>query len=603
VHTLVNVPVKMDDGIVLRVNLLYPADPATGVPAQGPFPVLLTQTPYGKTLNSPDLYLVQRGYIEVIADVRGTGSSRGKWGLLDPEQTRDGVTLVNWSAGLPHSNGKVGLFGASYPGINQLLTAAAVGPNSPLKAIFPMVAASDVYRDTVVMGGLPDSEFFNLFLGYTAGLNTATPAREGIAAGVDPAGPAELAAVESDHLNGLSSYQANYLANVEGTGNLRFDGPYWGARRPHDVLGAIVANHIPAYLVGGWHDLFQRGEPLNYAGLQNAWGGRPVDAPMAPGQRVTGRYQLLMGPWYHLTFGQGADLESLQLEWFDTWLRGAPTGMDRTPTPLHLYDLGARHYLDAPTWPLPRTSPLRLYLDAGRSTTASSVNDGTLTQERPRAAGADPVAFGGVSSPCSGSTDQWGSGATTLLLAATGTLSEPCDGDDRSLQSTPTALTYTSAVLTQPMMLGGPIGVSILATSTTTDSEWVVNVEDVGPDGTSLPLTEGALLGSLRALDAPRSWWTPDGGLLLPYHPSTEASQSFVPAGQAARYDVEVFPTVATLKPGHRLRITISTSDTPHLQPTPAQLANLEGGVYQLLHAPDLASFVELPVVVGGALP
>jgi predicted acyl esterase len=129
----------------------------------------------------------------------------------------------------------------------------------------------------------------------------------------------------------------------------------------------------------------------------------------------------------------------------------------------------------------------------------------------------------------------------------------------------------------------------------------VVNVEDVGPDGTSVPLTEGALLGSLRALDAGRSWWTADGGLLLPFHPSTPPSSAFVPAGQLARYDVEVFPTLVTLGAGHRLRITISTSDTPHLQPTAAQLASLAGGVYQVMHSPDAASFIELPVVRGGA--
>jgi putative CocE/NonD family hydrolase len=596
VFTAVNIPIKMADGVILRANLLYPADPATGVPAPGPFPVLLAQTPYGKTLAGPNPYLVQRGYIEAIVDVRGTGASRGQWGLLDPEQIRDAVSLVHWAAQVPHATGRVGLFGASYLGINQLLTAAAVGPNSPLKAIFPMVAATDVYRDAAVMGGLPDSEFFDFYLGFTAGLNTANPVKEGTAAGVDQNTPGEVAAVEADHLHGLGAFHAGYLAD----GNLRFDSPYWGARRPSELLGAIVANNIPAYLVGGWHDLFQRGEPLNYTGLQNAVAGRPVGAPMAPGQRVTGRYQLLMGPWYHLTFGQGVDLDKLQLEWFDTWLRGEPTGMDQTPTPLHLFDLGTHHYLDTDDWPLQRTTPQRLYLGAGRSGTANSLNDGTLSPAAPRADGADGVAFGGVSSPCGKSTDQWSQGLSTVLFGAAAPLAAPCDGDDRTLQSTPSALTYTSAPFSRPGTLGGPIGVTLFATSTTTDSEWVVTVEDVGPDGTSLPLTEGALVGSMRALDVGRSWWVPDGGLLLPFHVSTQASASLVPAGQLARYDVEVFPTLASIGAGHRLRITISTSDTPHLLPTAEQLADLAGGVYQVMRSPGAASFVTLPIVTGG---
>jgi uncharacterized protein len=460
-----------------------------------------------------------------------------------------------------------------------------------------MVAANDMYRDAALMGGLPDSEFFNVYMGYSAGLNTATPAKEITATGADPGTPAELAGVEGDHAGGLAAYQAGYSANLQSTGEMRFDGPYWAARRPRDVLSAVVANQIPAYLVGGWHDLFQRGEPLNYSGLQNAWAGRPVDLPMAPGQRVTGRYQLLMGPWYHLTAGQGADLEKLQLEWFDTWLRGERTGMDLTRTPLHLYDLGTHGYQDGAAWPPRGTAPRRMYLVAGRSGTAASVNDGSLTLDRPTAPGSDGVAFGGASSPCGGSTDQWAVGALTLAMRG----AVPCDADDRTLEATPSALTYTSAAFPRAVTLGGPIGVSIYATSTVPDSEWVVNVEDVGPDGVSLPLTEGALLGSLRNLDATRSWWTPDGGLLLPYHPSTSASSSFVPAGQLARYDVEVYPTFATLAAGHRLRITISTSDTPHLEPTAAQLANLVGGVYQVMRSPDAASFVELPLVSAGS--
>ena len=127
-----DVPVKASDGTVLSVNVYYPTN-TSGKQAAGKFPVLLTQTPYGKgTLGSlpgtagsqtgANDYLVQRGYIDVVADVRGTGSSEGTFGFFDPAQTADGVTLVNWAARLPGSDGKVGLYGASYLGINQLLT-------------------------------------------------------------------------------------------------------------------------------------------------------------------------------------------------------------------------------------------------------------------------------------------------------------------------------------------------------------------------------------------------------------------------------------------------------------------------------------------------
>jgi putative CocE/NonD family hydrolase len=595
VFTALNLPVKMADGTLLRANVLFPADPGTGVPAAGSFPVLLTQTPYGKALSGPEPALVQRGFIEVVADVRGTGDSHGQWGLFDPEQISDGVTLVQWAAGLPHSNGRVGLFGASYLGINQLLTAAAVGPGSPLKAIFPEVAASDVYRDMAVMGGIPDAEFSSYFLGLTAGLNTALPAKESIAPGADQGTPVEITTVEKDHLSGLGTFHASYLANLEQGGDLAYDGGYWAQRRPQSVLAAIVANRIPAYLVGGWHDIFQRGEPLNYVGLQNAWAGRPVDAPMRPDQPVTGRYQLLMGPWYHGNFGRGIDLAMLELQWFDTWLRGEPTGVERTPTPLHLYQMGGQRYVDASHWPLQRAHPQRLYLSAGRTGSAPwSLNDGGLAPEPPPL-GSDPVAFAGGSTPCSGSADQWAGGLLTILLAAA-SQGEFCAGDDRTTQVGPSVLSYSTAPLDHPLVIGGPIGVTVFATSTTADAEWVVTVDDVGPDGVSTPLTQGALLGSLRAVDPGSSWADADGGLLLPHHPLTRQSASPLEAGKITRFDIEVFPVFASIGKGHSLRVAISTSDTPHLVPTPEQLAHLVGGVYQVLRGGGAASYIELHV-------
>src|SRR5205823_5021314 len=176
----------MRDGTVLRVNVIYPTDPKTGKVANGRFPVLLTQTPYGKgsggsstpgsaqepaagaATGGANNYLAQRGYIEVVSDVRGTGDSEGSWGIFDPAQTSDSVTLVKWAARLPHSNGRVGTYGPSYLGINQMLLAGAVGTHSPLKAIFPIVAATDLYRDTSFMGGLIDTEFDEAYLGLTA---------------------------------------------------------------------------------------------------------------------------------------------------------------------------------------------------------------------------------------------------------------------------------------------------------------------------------------------------------------------------------------------------------------------------------------------------
>jgi hypothetical protein len=602
-----NVGVTMADGTVLRVDVDYPTDRATGKAAAGPFPVLLTQTPYGKE-SLADSYFVQRGYLEVVADVRGTGDSGGSWGLFDPAQASDGAALVRWAAHLPHSTGAVGLFGESYMGINQFLTAARLGPGSPVKALFPVISADDIYRDTAFQGGIPDTEFGGLYLGLTGALNMANPPLESAMAPGSGSG-ASLPTVEAQHAQGLATYHAASLANTESGGDQAYDGAYWGVRNPANVLSKIVSDGIPAFLVGGWFDLFQRGEPLNYAGLQNAWAHRPVGAPMRADQPVTGRYQLMMGPWYHLTAGQGIDLHRIQLEWFDTWLRGEPTGMGQTRTPLHLFQLGSNRWTDAATWPLPQARPTTYYLSAGPSgSSAPSTNDGTLRPVGPASggpstgSGSDPVHFTGATNPCDRQSEQWSMGALSVATSSAGLPGDPCTTDDRALQTGPNALTYTTGAFATPTVLAGPIDATIYATSTTKDAEWVTTVEDVAPSGASTPLTAGALLGSFRAVDTGKSWYASGGVPLLPYHPYTQASVTPVTTGSVTRYDVEVFPTVAVLAPGHRLRLTITTSDTPHLGPTPAQLANLVGGAYQVQRNPAAASFVELPLAPAGSL-
>jgi putative CocE/NonD family hydrolase len=599
-----DVPVRMADGTVLRADIATPADPATNQPASGPFPVLLTQTPYGKStagsVNSAaigiDTWFVQRGYIDVAVDVRGTGASGGRFDLFDPQQTQDGVALVNWAAHLPHADGKVGLHGASYLGVDQMLTAAAVGPNSPLKAIFPIVSANDVYRDTAFMGGIPSSEFDAVYFGgLLPFVNLMNPI---VAALSNPANLLDETQVLLQHLGNSLDYNAAFLAETYLGGPQSYDTAYWHAKSPGTVLDRIVANGIPAYLVGGEYDLFQRGEPLNYAGLQNAWSGRPSTAPMLAGQAVTGRYQLLDGPFTHLGAAVTTTdaMHRLMLEWFDTWLRGADTGMARTSTPLHYFDLGTGHYANTTTYPLTGARPTTYYFSGTRSHSAPSQNDGTLTTARPSSVGGDRVLWSPVgSSICDRSPDQWMMGAFTLVTSQLGR-PVPCFDDDRLGQTGPTALTYTTAPMTRARRLAGPIAATIYASANTSDTEWVVEVEDVAPDGTSKPLTQGALIGSQRALDRTRSW-TVDGKLVLPYHPHTAASVRLVPKGVVTRYDVEVFPTYSTIAAGHRLRVTVSTTDFPHLLPTPPQLSRLLGGVYSVRRGGTAASSVTVPLI------
>jgi uncharacterized protein len=578
-----DIAVKGSGGTIIRVNEIYPTV-KSGKPAKGKFPIVLTMTPYGKgsggsskpgsaqkpgggsATGGANNYLVQRGYINVVEDVRGTGDSNGSWGLFDPVQQRDAIKVMHWAAHLPHSDGRVGTYGPSYLGIDQMLLAGTVGRHSPLKAIFPVVSANDPYRDTSFMGGLLDAEFSEAYLGLTAALNTATPLSDTTS---DPQVLAALAKVATEHGTGLVNYHAKFTAKTLAGASTAYDEKYWRARSPQTVIRRIVRNRIPAFLVGGEFDIFQHGEPLNYAELQNAWAGRSVTAPMRANQRTTGRYQLIDGPWEHLN-GSSVDIDRLELEWFDNWLKHEHTGIAGTRTPLHYYDLGTGKFRETTTYPFTGATPTHYYLGASN----------TLTSAKPSKAGTDTIAWSPSGSPCGRPIDQWSMGGISIPAHVAG-LMAPCSDDDRTTQVGPSTVTYTTKPFGRARTLAGPIAANVYATATTSETQWVAEVEEVTPSGASYPLTEGALLGSLRAVDRSKSWRS-HGVTVLPYHPYTKASARSVKPGALTRYQIEVFPTLATIAKGDRLRLTLSTADAPHLTPLPAELPKLAGGVYTI---------------------
>jgi hypothetical protein len=175
-------------------------------------------------------------------------------------------------------------------------------------------------------------------------------------------------------------------------------------------------------------------------------------------------------------------------------------------------------------------------------------------------------------------------------------ITDPCTKSANLSQIGPGVQNYTTAPFTRATTLAGPIGATLYATSTASDTEWVVTVSDVSADGAARPLTSGLLEGNQRSIDPSQTWYGADGRPLLPFHAYTQLSQAAVRPGKVTRYDVEVFPTFNTIEAGHRLRVSIATSDFPHALPTIAQLPHLLGGVYSLEHSGTYPSSVELPL-------
>jgi uncharacterized protein len=623
-------PVTMSDGTVLRADVWYPTD-AGGNAAAGPFPVLLQQTPYSKevipysgSVGSTDVRtLVGQGYIVVISDVRGTGDSPGYDQLLAPIEATDGATMARWAAALPNSNGKVGLFGLSYMACNSYLTAAAIGKNSPVKAIFAMAAENDLYQDLMFQGGIIDAIFDYQVAGNADPIWMTVQPLYGPLLDLVAHGNTQALAMYQDavqlslqHLSVYPKLLLPVMSNINAGGADAYDDTFWRQRNIVNVLQQVVDNDIAVFATGGWEDVFLRGELRNYTGLQNAAAGRSVYAPMLPGQQADPRFQLLMGPWYHLGFDVTL-MTNLQLQWFNYWLKGQDAPLVHTTTPLHLYvqqpndyafkwaPTQADQWFDTSEWPLRGGQATRYYLGPGRTgTSAISQNDGSLSTAAPTGSGSDRMEWVGLLGTrfCTKQVDQWFAGVPSFSFNQYG-YRNPCVGDDYNLEGGAGTLTYTSEPFASDQLIAGPIDAAIYMQSSAADTELVATVEMVSPSGQSIPLSNGAQLGSLRAMDASRTWYAPNGEPLQPYRSFSKSVEQPVPQNTTVRYDIEVFPTAARIPAGYRLRLTLSNYDAPHLLPTPVQDLKLSGGSYSVSrNAAGGASFLNVPLLPVSAL-
>jgi putative CocE/NonD family hydrolase len=349
------------------------------------------------------------------------------------------------------------------------------------------------------------------------------------------------------------------------SGDLAYDGPFYRLRSPIEIVDSVK---VPTFVVGGWFDLFQRGEPLLYQRL--AANGVPA--------------KLLMGPWYHITAGHGlpADgvpsLDELELHWFDHYVLGRPDPDLQRLANVTYVDLGTGHYRPAPSWPPPRVRYRELYL----SGPASPGRPGGLSATAPRGQGTDQMVWNPVSGACTRSTVQWTAGAGAGI---------PCETHNEANDLT--GLAY-DLPLSADLRLAGPVAAGLFLSTNGRDCMLTVRVEDVAPNGQAAQLTAGWNTISFRAIDPSRTARV-RGMVIRPYHPFTRESVLPVRGGQVYELWVEVFPTAATLAAGHRLRISIQSADTPHLAWNTHQIETQPGGVVSVHHDTAHPSVVVIP--------
>jgi putative CocE/NonD family hydrolase len=520
-----DVAMKARDGVILRADVYRPD-------GAGRFPVLLSRLPYDKNgrrrPGDIDVF-VEHGYVVIFQDTRGRFASEGDEYYPLTWEAQDGHDAVEWAAGLPYSNGRVGTMGQSYLGATQYLLAPTRPPH--LMASFPASAAADFHQAWVYHTG--GAFELGWQLPYALLMARDTIARRGLAASMLPElerllvpAPTPWAPPVSDEayrrlplmawadwLAPVAPYYTDYLRHPE-------DGAYWWdielERRHGDVS-------TPMYHVTSWYDIFLHGGLANFAGLRQR----------AATEAARRAQKLLIGPWAHLfpytsptstgtgdiDFGPAAliDLHDVQLRWFDHFLKGIDTGILDEP-PIKLFVMGENRWRDEVEWPLGRTryTPWYLHGGGGLSATAPGEEPADHYTYDP----ADPVPT---------------RGGNTLILAMG-------VQDQRAVESRADVLVYTSAPLTAPLEVTGPVVVTLHAASSAPDTDFTAKLVDVHPDGFARNLCDGIVRARYR-----ESRTTPK-----PLRP-----------GEVTKFTIDLWATSHVFLPGHRLRLDVSSSNFP----------------------------------------
>lgn len=517
-----NVSTPMRDGVVLKADVYRPE-------GTGPFPVLLARTPYGKqTSASAGMSMAKRGYIVVIQDVRGRGKSGG---IFDPffDDEKDGYDTVEWAAKLPGSDGKVGMFGASYGGGTQVDAALASPPHLvTIFAVFPSIAYES--HQILFEGG----EFRQLLAeSWSAAQTPENYSRtigELAANGALfkqlmmklPVGNFMYALFDQSLLNGGGGYFRQWVSHAPGS-------PYW---ERVDVAKQVSHLRIPGCYVEGWYDIFGPQTIELFPALQKDAGT----------ELARSKSQLIVGPWTHggpgfppgiVNFGKDAKFKigAYQDQWFDYWLKGESNQVPDEP-PVRLFVMGDDRWEKSSTWPIPGEETRQLYLSA--STSAVSLKgDGLLSFAQPGQPQHDNDIL--LADPEHPIDTRGGKLCCDLAFL-------PGAYDQRSNEERQDVLVYSTPPLTKALTIIGDPSLTAFVSSDRPSADLIVKLVDVYPDGKAINVADGALRLSYR------------NGFAKPEHMSP---------GEIYTVHVDLDPTANTFLPGRQIRLQIAGTEFP----------------------------------------
>jgi putative CocE/NonD family hydrolase len=581
------VMIPMRDGVKLYTVIVIPKHAKNA-------PIMLTRTPYdaarragrndspymASILGDGDDQFVANGYIRVFQDVRGKHGSEGDYVMTRPlrgklnnttvDHATDAYDTIDWLVkNVAQSNGKVGMVGSSYEGFTVLM--ALADPHPALKAAVPMSPMVDGWRGD---DWFHNGAFRNSNLAYIAGQNAARGAGVHMATGVYDDYDSMLRAGSTAafaHQFGLD--QLNFTRKL-------FEHPaydsFWQEQALDRILGARPLSVPTMTVVGRWDQ-------------EDIYGAYATYAATEPMDKQNDMNHLVVGPWRHSGVNyEGSTLGPLKftgdtaaefrrdvmLPFFDQFLRdGAPKAA--TP-PVWSYQTGTNRWRRLDQWPLaPAATPL--YLKAGMQLGFDKPAGGDKFDEYVSDP-AKPVPF--VPRPV-----RMYDGAVWKPWLVT---------DQRSFSDRPDVLTYVSAALTAPLQLAGQPMVNLFASTSGTDTDWVVKLIDVYPDevaaqpelgGYQLAISMDIFRGRYRqGFDKPQA----------------------IPANKAERYRFALPNVDHVFLPGHRVMVQVQSSWFPLYDRNPqtyvpniflAKPADYRKAAQRVYHAPGLESAIELPVV------
>ena len=532
--------IPMRDGLELSADVYLPADLGTdGVPA------IVELTPYGKdnvALMSDDATLYQNnGYVFVAVDVRGRGKSEGEW-VAFANDAKDTCDVIEWVAIQPWCNGNVGTTGLSYMGWVQWAGASERPPH--LRAMVSTSAAGRWQQEIPYTNGV-----FQLYFAWWC-FATRRRIEESYA----------LEHTDWDEV--LRMLPVKAIGDViDGTG------PNWDLVSGHDTLDEFWRAlryddrydqiDVPCLHVTGWYDLED---------LLGAFHHYEHMRDMSPAR--DSQY-LLVGPWSHvksrypdrecggLDFGPEAayDMDAEHLRWFDYWLKGIDTGVQDLDR-VRVFEPGRNVWRGAAVWPL-SNSALSLYLGPG-----------SLVVESPELASSDEFRYDPLQ-------------PSSMGMDVRKYPFEDVPMEQTANEKRDDVLVYTGDLLTEPVTISGWATLELFACSDGEDTDWHVKVTDVDPEGRSFRVTQGCLRAACRD--------------------SLEEPKPLVP-GQIYDFSVEFWPTHHVFVPGHRIRLTITSSDFPWFARNlnrfgaPCELANPRIALNRVFHGGDHPSRLILPI-------